>query len=60
VDLQPYIDNPHKPLSFDSVEAIGLDGTGHDGDERFPYTWSNLTPDERERLEAYAFDPGVF
>ncbi|MGV0985011.1 MAG: hypothetical protein ACOYB2_10680 [Limnohabitans sp.] len=37
-------------LSYDEVEAIGLDGTGRDGDERFPYTFASLTPDDRRRL----------
>ena len=40
-------------LSFDEVEAIGLDGTGRDLNERFPYTWSNLTDDERRMLRTY-------
>jgi hypothetical protein len=37
-------------LNFDQVEQLGLDGTGRDGDERFPYTVGNLTDAERERL----------
>lgn len=37
-------------LDLDSVEALGLDGTGRDGNERFPYTIFNLTDDERRRL----------
>lgn len=40
-------------LGFDEVEAIGLDGTGRDGDPRFPYTWANLTDDERRMLRTY-------
>lgn len=40
-------------LSYDEVEAIGLDGTGRDGDPRFPYRWSNLTDDERRMLGIY-------
>lgn len=30
-------------MDFDSVEAAGLDGTGADGDPRFPYTWESLS-----------------
>jgi hypothetical protein len=33
-------------LDFDSVEAIGLDGTGRDQDSRFPYTLENLRDGE--------------
>jgi hypothetical protein len=51
------VEHPDEELSFDEVEAIGLDGTGRNGDDRFPYTWGNLTPDERERLHAYHSDP---
>jgi len=40
-------------LDFDAVEAIGLDGTGRDGDPRFPYTRDNLTEDELARLVDY-------
>jgi rubrerythrin len=47
-DQLPIVD---RPLSFDTVEAIGLDGTGHRADERFPYRWSNLTHDEQQRVE---------
>ncbi len=49
-DLQFYIDNPDEPLLFDDVEDIGLDGTGRDGDPRFPYTWAKLTTAERAQL----------
>jgi hypothetical protein len=37
-------------LDIDEVEAIGLDGTGRDGDPRFPYTWAKLTDAERAAL----------
>ncbi len=37
-------------LDFDTVEFLGLDGTGMDGDERFPFTWDNLSDIERQRL----------
>lgn len=40
-------------LSYDEAEALGLDGTGRDGDARFPYTYASLTTDERARLDAY-------
>lgn len=48
IDLDYYIDNPDEELPVDLVEEIGLDGTGRDGGERFPYTWGDLTADERE------------
>ena len=51
--LQNYIADANAELPFEATEALGLDGTGRDGDERFPYTWSNLTDDERRRLRAY-------
>ena len=37
-------------LSADQVDALGLDSSGTDGNERFPYTGGNLTADERQRL----------
>jgi hypothetical protein len=43
----------HDLLASDEAEALGYDGTGRDGDPRFPYRWSNLTEEERERLLAY-------
>jgi hypothetical protein len=51
------VDHPDEKLSFDDVEAIGLDGTGRSGDDRFPHTWATLTPDERARLHAHYCDP---
>lgn len=45
-----YLANPDGELSFDQVESIGLDGTGRDGGERFPYTWAKLTDAERAAL----------
>jgi hypothetical protein len=33
-------------LDADTVEAIGLDATGRDGSERFPYTLENLHLEE--------------
>lgn len=54
MDLAYYINHPGEELSFDAVEAIGLDGTGRTADERFPYTWGNLTEDERAHLTAVA------
>jgi hypothetical protein len=59
MDLRPYIDDPAEELPFDAVEAIGLDGTGRDGDPRFPYRWANLMPDERRRMQAYAAATGT-
>lgn len=40
-------------LSYDEAEALGLDGTGRDGDARFPYTYASLTAGERAQLEAF-------
>lgn len=40
-------------LSFDEVEAAGLDGTGRDLNPRFPYTWANLTDAERDAVRAF-------
>ena len=61
MDLQHYIDHPDEELSFDAVEAIGLDGTGRTADHRFPCTWANLTADERDQLRAHATnDPGTW
>jgi hypothetical protein len=48
-DLVPYDDQ----LTFDEAEGIGLDGTGRDGNPRFPYRYSNLTPAEMKRLTHY-------
>ena len=42
----------NEELDFDTVEALGLDGTGRDGNERWPYTYGNLTDEERARLNA--------
>ena len=44
-------DDPDEELSFNETEALGLDGTGCDGNPRFPYTYGNLTVEERELLE---------
>lgn len=46
-------------LGFDEVEAIGLDGTGRDMDERFPYTWRKLTDAERMALVGYRGEKGL-
>lgn len=46
-------------LGFDEVEAIGLDGTGRDMDERFPYTWRKLTDAERMALVGYRGEMGL-
>lgn len=46
------------PLDYDTVAAIGLDGTGRDQDPRFPYTEANLTPAETIRLRRYR-DHGI-
>lgn len=46
-------------LGFDEVEAIGLDGTGRDMDERFPYTWCKLTDAERMALVGYRGEMGL-
>jgi hypothetical protein len=40
-------------LTFDEVEALGLDGSGRDGDPRHPYRESALTEQEKTRLAAY-------
>lgn len=37
-------------LDFDTVEALGLDATGCDGDPRFPYTIEKLTREELVKL----------
>jgi hypothetical protein len=34
-------------LDFDTVEELGLDGTGRDGDPRFPYTTQLLNRQQR-------------
>jgi hypothetical protein len=47
-----YRSNPAAELGFDDVESLGLDGTGRDADERFPYTWAKLTEQEQARLAA--------
>ena len=39
-------------LDADTVEAIGLDATGRDGNPRFPYTLENLTLDELTKVIA--------
>lgn len=49
---------PNAELPFDVVEDLGLDGTGRDGDPRFPYTWANLTDTERARM-ALLYPPTV-
>ncbi len=36
-----------RELSFDEAERIGRDGTGRDGDPRFPHRFSSLTQEER-------------
>jgi hypothetical protein len=52
--LEMYILSPDAPLSADLVDDLGLDSTGRDGDDRFPYTWANLTDAERRQLwQAY-------
>ncbi|WP_306211061.1 hypothetical protein [Actinoplanes sp. RD1] len=56
-ELGLFIRHPDDELSFNTVEALGLDGTGLGGDPRFPYTWAKLTSDERRRLQEYTFDP---
>ncbi len=53
-----YSQHPHEELSLDIVEALGLDGTGRDGDDRFPYTWDNLTDTERDQLWTLARTAG--
>jgi hypothetical protein len=50
--LTPYTENPDLELPLDAVEALGLDGTGRDGDDRFPYTWRKLTEVEQGRLRS--------
>ena len=50
LNLPYYSTHPTEPLPFDAVDLLGLDGTGRDGNERFPYTWGNLTEAERAKL----------
>ncbi|GAA1884195.1 GGDEF domain-containing protein [Asanoa iriomotensis] len=38
-------------LSFDEAEAAGFDGTGRDGDPRFPYTADDLPPQTTSTLD---------
>ncbi len=45
--LAHYMAHPLEELPGEVVEAIDLDLTGRDGNERFPYTYANLTPAER-------------
>jgi hypothetical protein len=54
MNLDHHMRNPNEPLDVDSVQAIGLDGTGFDGSPRFPYTWASLTDDERTRMHAHS------
>ena len=42
---------PSHQLSFDEAERAGLDGTGRDGDPRFPYHLSDLTESEKRLLD---------
>lgn len=46
-------DHPADALDADTVQGIGLDPTGRDGDPRFPYTEASLSGEERVRLAAY-------
>jgi hypothetical protein len=48
--LHHYQSNPNAELDCDDVDRLGLDGTGRDGAERFPYTWAKLTDQEQTRL----------
>lgn len=50
--LAYYMERPAEELPFDVSDALGLDATGRDGDDRFPYTWANLTPDEQDKTRA--------
>jgi len=43
---------PDHPLPADTVEVLGLDPSGCHADDRWPYRWSNLTDDERDRVTA--------
>lgn len=56
VNLGYYSDRPTEALPYDAVDALGLDGTGRDGNNRFPYTWATLTEAERMRLLELAGD----
>jgi hypothetical protein len=58
-DLTHYLINVEEPLSLDLVEQIGLDGSGTDGNERFPYRWSNLTGQERNLLLSRTTGPAI-
>ncbi len=49
-DLTPYLIHTNEELPLDLVEQLGLDGSGIDGNERFPYQWSTLTDQERSLL----------
>ncbi|WP_199515736.1 hypothetical protein [Nucisporomicrobium flavum] len=52
VDINIYIARPHDNLPAELVDAIGLDSSGCDGAERFPYTWANLSDAERAQVRA--------
>lgn len=43
----------YQELTYDECEAIGLDGSGVDGNPRFPYTEEKLTQAEAAKLKAY-------
>lgn len=40
-----------EPLDFDAAEAAGFDGTGRDGDPRFPYTTADVCSACGNRLD---------
>lgn len=54
-ELGTYILDIDRPLPTRYVAMIDLDGSGADGDARFPYTWAKLTAAERRRLCQAAF-----
>ena len=43
-----------RELTYDEAEAAGFDGTGRDGDPRWPYHESDLIPDNRPDLDPAA------
>lgn len=50
MDLDRFINSPLIALPYEAIEAIGLDDSGGDYPDRFPYTWGNLFDEERRRL----------
>ncbi len=49
----------HAYLTYTECDAIGVEGSGVDGSERWPYTLAKLTAEERQTLAAYRADGGI-